>query len=138
MKKILIGIDPGVKTGIGYINSEGKKKCFGTEIHRAMEWVKQKHEEYDKVWIRVEDARKRKWYGPNSQNKQQGAGSIKRDCKIWQDFLTDHEIPHEMVHPAKNATKLNASIFKRITGIESRTNEHGRDAFMLVHGLRMP
>ncbi len=39
----------------------------------------------------------------------------------------------EMVHPIKGATKLKANFFKKITGITERTNEHSRDAFMLIY-----
>ena len=62
----------------------------------------------------------------------QGAGSIKRDAKIWEDFLMDIGVNHEMISPAKNRTKLKADTFKTYTGWENPTNEHSRDAAMLV------
>lgn len=133
----MIGIDPGVITGIGYFNNQGGKSCFSTKIHRAMDWVKEQHKNYDKIFIRVEDARQRKWFGSNSYSKSQGAGSIKRDCKIWEDFLIDNNIPHEMIHPVKGGTKIDAKLFTSITKIQTRTNEHARDAYMLIHGIRM-
>ena len=46
----------------------------------------------------------------------QGAGSIKMDAKIWEDFLMDIGVNHEMVSPAKNRTKLKADTFKTYTG----------------------
>ena len=90
----------------------------------------------------MEDARKRKWFGPRSQEKQQGAGSVKRDCSIWEDFLTEinknseNKITFEMLHPIKGATKLNKEMFQKITGITSATSEHARDAFMLVYNFK--
>jgi hypothetical protein len=60
---------------------------------------------------------------------------VKRDCQIWEDYLTDLRIPFEMVAPKNNATKLTAEQFRRITGYEGKTNEHGRDAAMLVYGF---
>lgn len=133
--KVLIGIDPGVNTGIGYRHSPDGKYAFSLTIHKAMDFVKQQNKVSGKIFVRVEDARQRKWFGKNSKAKAQGAGSIKRDCKIWEDFLKDYNIPHEMIHPVKGSTKLNAKVFKQITGIPSRTNQHNRDAYMLIHGL---
>jgi hypothetical protein len=37
-----------------------------------------------------------------------------------------------LVHPAANATKKKAKDFIRMTGWTGRTNEHARDAAMLV------
>lgn len=133
---ILIGIDTGVITGLGVIIGQDKQ-AVSMPIHKAMAFVESLVDE-DPVHIRVEDARKRKWFGNNSSAKKQGAGSVKRDAKIWEDFLTDLQkesndlLTFEMIHPIKGATKLNQQLFKQMTGITTRTNEHARDAFMMV------
>jgi hypothetical protein len=76
--------------------------------------------------------------GPGSANHGrealQGAGSVKRDCNIWEEFLTEKRIPFEAVAPKHNVTKLRADAFRNITRWEGRTNEHERDAAMLVYG----
>jgi hypothetical protein len=131
-----IGIDPGVNTGIAIWNKTGK--CLGSirtlPIHQAMGIV-YKYKGTDSVFVRVEDARQRKWFGERAEQKQQGAGSVKRDCKIWEDLLTDLNIPFEMVAPRKGMTKYSAAAFKKLTGYEGKTSEHARDAGMLVFGL---
>ena len=131
-----IGIDTGVNTGFAVWERENKRfLCALTyPIHTAMFvirdlWVK------ENVIIRIEDARKRKWFGKSGREQLQGAGSIKRDAKIWEDFLTDLEIPFEMVAPMNNKTKLDSAKFKSLTGYNERTNVHGRDAAMLVFGF---
>lgn len=112
-------------------------------IHLAMQFVADLAEKGIDIHLRVEDARQRKWFGNNSGAKKQGAGSVKRDCKIWEDFLQDLKknsegsISYELIHPVKGATKINAKMFQQITGIHKRTNEHGRDAFMLIHGYKL-
>lgn len=63
-----------------------------------------------------------------------GAGSIKRDAKIWQDFLEDGKYNFEMVAPKNNTTKLRADVFSKMTNWKDKTNEHSRDAAMLVFG----
>lgn len=106
------------------------------KIHVAMAAVKTWHEtNATEVMVRVEDARKRKWFGDAGRSQLQGAGSIKRDAKIWEDFLTDLGVEFEMVAPKNNRTKLNAEMFKRMTGYMGASSEHARDAAMLVFGL---
>ena len=99
-----------------------------------MEIVK-KYEKSDIVQVRLEDARKRKWFGDSGRERLQGAGSVKRDCVIWEEFLNDRKIPYMLIAPKNNSTKLSAESFKKITGYSGRTNEHTRDAAMLVFGI---
>ncbi len=131
-----IGIDTGLNTGIAVWSTN--KNVFtdieSVPIHRGFEMIKQLSLEYPNysIFIRVEDARKRKWFGTAGKEQLQGAGSIKRDAKIWEDFLTELGIDFEMVAPKNNKTKLSGELFKKITGWDNRTNQHGRDAAMLV------
>jgi hypothetical protein len=66
----------------------------------------------------------------------QGAGSIKRDCTIWADYLASLGVPYVNVKPAAGATKWTAERFAKFTGWHGRTNEHGRDAALLVLGRK--
>ena len=136
----LIGIDTGVHTGFAVYDTDLKALIYVKEypIHRAMDLVKRMFDDGSDIKVRFEDARKRTWFGYHTAKEDrarlQGAGSVKRDCQIWEDYLTDLRIPFEMVAPKDNATKLTAEQFRRITGYEGKTNEHGRDAAMLVYG----
>lgn len=133
---LYVGIDAGTNTGLAIWNKD--KKDFDLiatlKIHRALDKIRELHEEGNSLMVRVEDARLRKWFGSDeeAENKQQGAGSVKRDSKIWEDFLTDHGIPYEMVAPAANMTKLDKEHFIKLTKYTGLTSEHGRDAAMLV------
>lgn len=136
---IYIGIDVGTNTGIAIWDS-GEKKLLSLEtllIHQAMEQVEHWYYKCDgDVMVIFEDARLRKWYGAKSDAKLQGAGSVKRDSAIWEDFLRDKKIPFKGIHPIQGMTKLTSIYFKRITKWEGRTSEHSRDAAMLVIGKR--
>lgn len=140
---IYIGIDAGKNTGLAVWDSKLKAftKITTLPIHRAMIIVNDMAGDYlNKIHVRVEDARKRTWYGNKmsyneERSKLQGVGSIKRDCSIWEDFLSDIGVNFEMVPPKRNITKLTSEQFKRITGYTKRTNEHSRDAAMLVYGF---
>jgi len=132
--EIYIGIDPGVKTGVAIWDSY-KKEFIAIEtlmIHEAFDQVIYYHNHYNCKVI-VEDARLRKWFGVNSKQKMQGAGSVKRDCKAWEDFLKQKEVNHTMQHPIKGGTKLDKVQFKKLTGWSRQTSEHSRDASMLVY-----
>lgn len=130
--RFYIGIDTGKNTGFAIWDKSEKKflEISSVLIHQAFEKILS----FDKsdCFIRVEDARKRKWFGSDAKLKQQGAGSIKRDATIWEDFLTDKGYDFEMVAPQNNKTKLTSETFKAMTKWDKSTNNHARDAAMMV------
>jgi hypothetical protein len=132
-----IGIDTGVNTGFALWDSLEKKfeDVDTLMIHQAIDLVRHIVMENPRMtFVRVEDARKRKWFGNSGREQLQGAGSVKRDAKIWEDFLTDIGAHFEMVAPKNNKTKLGAGQFSIISKWNKKTNEHSRDAAMLVLG----
>lgn len=141
--RVIIGIDPGVNTGFA-VSESGKLlrvECM-TAVEAedcVMQCVILCGEA--NVFVHVEDARLRAWFGGmDAKQKKYGAcvregvGSVKRDCHRWQEFLSYHDIPHVLIAPKNNKTKMNADQFKAITKWQGRTNGHGRDAAMLVFG----
>ena len=130
----VIGIDPGVCTGFAVYDRGGRALIVVESfpileaMAKVLEWKGQG------VELRFEDARLRRWFGKKDREVLQGAGSIKRDCQIWEDFCHLHQIKVTHIPPMDNLTKLNAGQFAKLTGWEGRTNEHGRDAAMLVFG----
>ena len=135
MNKIVIGIDVGTNTGFAvWSNLENEFKDISTlKIHQALEEVIGYHQIYgDDLLVRFEDARKRKWFGNTGREKLQGAGSVKRDSSIWEDFLKDNKIRHEAVAPSNNTTKLSKEQFQKMTKYNGSTSVHGRDAACLV------
>lgn len=133
---ICIGIDPGTHTGVAVWDSrEGKFLSLETlPIHRAMVEVLNLRIGRE-IQVVFEDARQRTWFGKGDTNaKLQGAGSVKRDCSIWEDFCKDYGIPFQAKPPVKGATKVSAEYFKMVSHYTGRTSEHSRDAAMLVIG----
>lgn len=141
---VIIGVDTGKHTGLAICVSENGKRnmqLLTRPIHSALAIVTDTARRYNKVLVRFEDARQRKWFGSNAYAKQQGAGSVKRDAVIWEDFLTDlkKECAHqgrtldfEAVAPKDNLTKISPLYFKMLTGHETKASEHARDAAGLV------
>ena len=129
-------------------NASGRLlECRSMKIHRAMAWVQGKVRAGVASRIVYEDSRERKWFGTKGREVLQGAGSIKRDCTIWADFLADMQAePGEEMgtvqiigqRPARGVTKWPAKLFQNVTGWTEPTNEHARDAAMLIWGRKWP
>ena len=135
---IYIGIDPGTHTGVAIWDSCAEEflSLETLPIHRALQEVFKWRQRPTEIQVVFEDARQRTWFGKdkNTNAKLQGAGSIKRDCSIWEDFCKDYQIPFLAVPPMKGGTKLSEAYFKTISGWKGRTSNHARDAAMLVIG----
>lgn len=133
---IVIGIDTGVDTGVSVWDNMTRRLASvkTMKIHQAMRLVQEQAQEHgpENILVRFEDARLRKYFGRSGREKLQGAGSVKRDGKIWEDFLKDEKIPFECVAPRNNTTKMEAGYFRALTGWKGITSEHARDATMLV------
>lgn len=135
---IMVGIDPGANTGYALWDFAQRKLLAvqSCKIHWAMDCIKAMHRDGTLHLVVWEDARLRSWFGEKGREALQGAGSIKRDASIWADFLSDIGCPHLAIKPQAGATKWSADYFKRVTGWAARTNEHGRDAAVLVYGRK--
>lgn len=138
---IRVGIDPGKHTGFAAWCDDTRKlsSCKALLIHEAMDEVLQLHRAGQLHSVTFEDARLRTWFGgadarqaKSGAGVREGVGSVKRDCTIWADFLGAHGIAYRAVKPQAGATKWTAEQFQRVTGWAGRTNEHARDAALLV------
>lgn len=133
-----IGIDPGKHTGFAVWHRDNRylAEVSTMSITEAIDRVKMMADILGKENIRlfIEDARKRKWFGNTGPEVWKGAGSICRDCTIWEDFCREQGLEYRMMAPSAGCTKLGASQFKELTKWQGRTSNHARDAAMLVFG----
>lgn len=138
---IWIGIDCGSHTGFAVWDGKALTECSTLPIHRAITRVLELRNDND-VTVVFEDARRRTFL-PRERNvseyrgKLMGAGSVKRDCAIWEDFCADYDIPFIAVPPQAGLTKWPAEYFAKVTGWKGRTSDHARDAALLVYGKRV-
>jgi len=136
----LIGIDPGVNTGVAIWDRKKRRlaRVGSSTIVEAMTYVGKFSAEIvdlgGTVELWFEDARLRDWFGTSGCERRLGAGSIRRDSGIWEEFCLYHGLKFKKLAPKTSITKLNAKQFARMTGWKGRTNEHSRDAGMLVYG----
>ena len=146
MKPLYIGIDPGHDTGLAIYDPD-EQKLISVEtlrIHRALKEVADLYAMHRLpgrgIVVVFEDARKRNWLPRESslsewKGRAMGAGSVKRDATIWEDFLKDYGIAFINQAPRKGLTKWTEDYFQRVTGYTGRTSNHGRDAAALVFGM---
>lgn len=131
----ILGVDPGTNTGVALWDTSTQRfefvRCMA--VHRALDLVGQY---LPAIPVIFEDARQRQWFGNTGREVLQGAGAAKRDAKIWEDFLEDKGAVYIARAPASGSTGWNVEKFQRLTHWTERTNEHGRDAGVLVFGFR--
>lgn len=144
---IVVGIDPGTDTGIAVwrVRTPRFDTIASMQAHRAHAMVLTLFRECvdagfndNPLLVMFEDARKRGAAPGQSARRAQGAGSVKRDCVIWQELCEDHGIPYIAGAPIAGATKWSAEYFASQTGWTGSTNEHARDAATRVWQLTEP
>lgn len=132
---VVIGIDPGTNTGFSVVLRGELNNVETTTIFKALTVVSGLRQKYppDSILVRFEDARLRTWFGKSGPEKWKGAGSIMRDCAIWEETLTALGIPFEKVAP-KEVKETTAEYFNKLTGWTGRTSIHAREAAWLILG----
>jgi hypothetical protein len=138
VKKIYVGIDPGVNTGLAIWNKgENKLELKTVKLHQAFDIIRSIKAQINALVIENPNLWNYFTDHKAARARLQGAGSVKRDFKAWQDFLADEQIPYCAVRPDKkrNALGTNKDHFARITGYTGQSSEHARVAAMLIVGL---
>lgn len=134
-----IGIDTGTKTGFAVWDGKRFLEIETLKLWQALDRVRRMKEQGEDITVVFEDARQRKWLPREKsiseyRGKMIGAGSVKRDAVIWEEFCIDNGIKFFSVPPAKGLTKWSSQTFSEVTGWKGRTSNHGRDAALLVYG----
>lgn len=129
---VKIGIDPGNHTGVAVTQNGQLIWVVTLKLHRAMIFVRHVCETFADTERRIyiEDGRKR--FGRPMTNVS--LTSLKRDCKIWEEYLREFGLSHEFVKPSDGWPGLDAAVFNRLTHWDQRTSQHARDATMLIWG----
>lgn len=155
----VLALDPGTSTGLALAGREPLRDGRGPwrwlalrtlPLHRAIPLVLQALEDLgpERLLVLVEDARLVK-YG-TAAVRTQGAGSVKRDCAIWEAALADaaEELalgPRLVVRFVKpggrwSLRKVEAGKLALVTGCTLAGSVHARDAAALAweHFLHEP
>ena len=135
---VVIAIDPGTNTGLSIYDCDNKEwiMCSTLQIHKALfiinNIITEKNPNIN-ILIIVEDSRKIS----GGREKLLGAGSIRRDCSIWEDYLNEKAKLYNMtvlftfISPKGNKyLKMDKEVWKQIAkwGESKMPSEHARDS----------
>lgn len=136
-----IGIDVGVHNGLA-VWDKTAKRIIELDTYKTWEviiWLLQKKSKGIDFIVRIENPNTWVNYGTLStkqvNGRKQGAGSVKRSYQVLIEFFEDNSIKYEPISLRSSLKKLKADKFNIITGINITTNEHERDACMMVFGI---
>ena len=134
--KLYIGIDPGIVSGIAVWDSLNGwfDMIDSMAIHELFDKLKFYHEFYA-VIVYIENPNTWVPFGGKSDPMRlQGAGAVKQTFKHILEFMEDKGIDFRPTKLQGTMKKVKSEYFKKLTGYQGKTNEHGRDAAMLVFG----
>jgi hypothetical protein len=134
-----VGIDPGIVCGLAFLKPHSQmlhsvRSCKLHELYTAIEIMSKTNSlmvfiENPNTFIPFKNVSKE-----FIEMRRQGAGAVKQTYKHIIEFLEANSIPYRPTRLQGNAKKMTAAKFKQITGWDGSSNEHGRDAAMLVYG----
>jgi hypothetical protein len=138
--KIIIGIDPGIVCGVASKITSDEKfvRVESMKLHQLFsqfdQWILDKFHievyiENPNTWVPFKNVSREVM-----EMKRAGAGAVKQTYKHIIEFLEDNSIPYHPTRLQGNYKKVTAKWFKQQTGWGKPTNEHGRDAGMLIFG----
>jgi len=143
---IWIGIDPGKQNGVAILRSKLELRTL--DFWSMIEFlanVRQQiaHGEQYSVVVEATYLNKPTWEGRKAGMNDQliwdrvsrNVGANQTYARLIVEYLERYKIPYFAVRPAKNSyTKLDASTFCNIIGYGIKSNQHERDAAMLIWG----
>jgi hypothetical protein len=136
--KQVIGIDPGVNTGVALFTN-GKLLSLQTiQPIDIQDCVKRSFADL----IVFEDSRLQSAVWVPSKNKAvanniaRKIGQVDALCSLIEEICRRWEIKFMRVSPKAKGAKMNSEDFNLFTGWEHRSNQHERDAAMVAWQLR--
>lgn len=122
----VIGIDPGVDTGVAmYVN--GKLSSLST----VLPW---RLTDFQADLVAFEDSRQ---MGMFRKLGARQVGEIDAWCRMIEAICKERGIEYVAVSPKQKGKKVSAAEFREITGWTGRTNQHERDAAMVAYPYRL-
>jgi hypothetical protein len=136
VKKILIGIDPGIHNGFAQydpatktLTSVASKQTW--EVIMALDLLK----DIADIHVYIENPKTwRPFGGKDQSHRLKGAGSVTARFQAIEEYMTANKIAFTKTKIQGGIKKLDKQRFEAITGYKGKTNEHGRDAAMIVFG----
>lgn len=138
--KILIGIDPDVdKSGVAFLK-DNKLKLQNLTFFELFEMLKFYKEREIKPIVYVECGylNKSNWHKKEGKSSAlntkigERTGANFETAKKIIEMCTYLGLPYFQIKPTRK--KSDSETFKKLTGLNVRTNQEQRDAYFLIHG----
>ena len=134
----LIGIDPGVNTGVARYESGVLTELLTIEPHTIERMLR----ELKPGRVVFEDSRLLSYTWttiksrPAALKMARNVGEVDAWCKLIVAVCEQFAIPAHGISPKGKGAKVGAAEFERITGWTARSNEHERDGAMVAWPFR--
>lgn len=133
MRNLAIGIDPGKENGVAIFDRD-KGRLRTVCSMKTFQVLMLLEEMSERAEVFIEDPTTWKPFGGKSQShKLKGAGSVTARFLAIVEMLDAYQIPYNRIPIQGTLKKVDKDMFKKITGWDERTNEHGRDAAILCY-----
>lgn len=134
----IIGIDPGAHTGIAVAKDGVLWKLETIQPHEIADYLTKAMPSN----VVFEDSRKQSHVWMATANRAvslkmaRNLGQVDAWCSLIESACAQYAIPCHGVSPKAKGAKVTAATLKRLTGWDGRSNQHERDAAMLVIGCK--
>lgn len=137
---MIIGMDPGVETGVATYHSGVLVELQTIEPHELERFLRATHAsrvvfEDSRLSGRLWNARKKVALGAALASAR-SVGEIDGWCRLITQYCAELGIPAQGISPSAKGAKLDAAAFASITGWAKRCNQHERDAAMVAWPYR--
>ena len=126
---INIGIDPGVKTGFAKIEN-GEIWVQTLNFYEVLSLLDTYKKQEIKVYIEVPENR-HVWHAKGAAFN---VGMAVREAELLAGEIKKRGIDTVLISPKQKGPKWDKKAFQKITGLKNQTNQHERDAIMLIWG----
>ncbi len=146
---LYIAIDPGVSTGMASWDSCERKfnNIWTTDFWGCIEYLESLRVEMPflefEVVIENPNGNKPVFFKPGVKSQAmarkvgQNIGSNKREASLLIEYLTREGFTYTAIVPKKKSTgsgKITQEYFRKLSGWTKRTNQHERDAGLMILG----
>lgn len=138
--RVILGIDPGVHTGIAKFINGDLVELFTIKPHQIAETLRYAMPSL----VLFEDSRLQShaWNAHSKANKSvalataRSLGQVDALCGLITAICEEMSIPCHGISPAAKGMKRGAENFEAVTGWSKRSNQHERDAAMVAWHYR--
>src|SRR5574343_523173 len=135
MKKLVIGIDPGVTTGLAIAIDGILKEIQSLNSYQTIEYL-QKHKDYIKMVIIEDSSKQSHIWNTKKMNKgtfgrrARNTGSVDGVVRVFKEACEALEIECRLISPLKKGAKWekHEDFLKYFPSWKNKTNQHTRDA----------